>query len=199
MAPRPADGPVSARPGLSPRGEEILAAAARLFARRGFHAVSIDEIGAQVGISGPGLYRHFASKQAMLAAMLTRISHTLLIEGRRRVAESADADGALVSLVRGHVEFALANPELIVIQDRDMSSLSEADHRQVRKLQREYIEVWVGVGRRLAPHIPAPTARAAVQAVFGLLNSTPHSARIDAGSMATLLEQMSLAALAALR
>ena len=53
------------------RRAQILAAAAERFARYGFHGVSIDDIGAAVGISGPALYRHFRSKEAMLAEMLT--------------------------------------------------------------------------------------------------------------------------------
>ena len=49
------------------RREQILATAAELFAARGFHGVSVAELGAACGISGPALYKHFSSKQAMLA------------------------------------------------------------------------------------------------------------------------------------
>ncbi len=61
--------------------------AARLFAERGFHGVGVDEIGAAVGISGPGLYRHFAGKDAMLAELLVGISDSLLTSAKRRLAE----------------------------------------------------------------------------------------------------------------
>ena len=64
------------------RREQILDAAAELFARYGFHGVGIDDIGKAVGISGPALYRHFRSKDAMLAEMLTGISDRLLAGGR---------------------------------------------------------------------------------------------------------------------
>ncbi|MGH3950933.1 MAG: helix-turn-helix domain-containing protein, partial [Pseudonocardiaceae bacterium] len=57
--------------GKPSRREQILAAAAELFAQHGFHGVGIDDIGAAVGISGPALYRHFRSKDAMLGEMLT--------------------------------------------------------------------------------------------------------------------------------
>lgn len=60
------------------RREQILKEAARLFAERGFHGVGVDEIGAAVGISGPGLYRHFPGKDAMLAELLVGISEQLL-------------------------------------------------------------------------------------------------------------------------
>jgi len=66
------------------RREQILDTAARLFAERGFHGVSVVELGAACGISGPALYKHFESKDAMLAEMLVEISEELLRVGRER-------------------------------------------------------------------------------------------------------------------
>ena len=67
------------------RRDEILRAAAQLFAERGSRAVGVDDVGAAVGVTGPAIYRHFASKDAMLAEMLLRISETLLAGGTERV------------------------------------------------------------------------------------------------------------------
>jgi AcrR family transcriptional regulator len=72
------------------RRDQILSRAADLFAARGFHGASVHDVGAACGISGPALYRHFSSKDAMLAEMLVSISERLLAEGRSRVAEAAD-------------------------------------------------------------------------------------------------------------
>ncbi|MBS9746049.1 helix-turn-helix transcriptional regulator, partial [Pseudomonas aeruginosa] len=44
------------------RRDQILATAAELFAARGFHGVSVADLGAACGISGPALYKHFPSK-----------------------------------------------------------------------------------------------------------------------------------------
>ena len=66
---------------MTPRGAQILRSAAQLFAKRGFHGVSISELGAAVGISGPALYRHFASKEALLSRMLVEVSERLLAGG----------------------------------------------------------------------------------------------------------------------
>lgn len=180
------------------RREEILDEAAKLFADRGFHGVGVDDIGASVGISGPAIYRHFPSKDAMLAEMLVRISERLLAEGTSRVAAAPDPRAALDALTGWHIEFALANPALIVVQDRDLASVAEPDRRRVRRLQRRYVEVWVGVLRRLDPAQTEPSARATAHAVFGLLNSTPHSAHdLPQSEMARLLQRMSTAALLA--
>ncbi|MEW1719404.1 TetR/AcrR family transcriptional regulator [Streptomyces sp. NPDC093109] len=173
---------MSTRTPAPTRREQILRQAARLFAERGFHGVGVDEIGAAVGISGPGLYRHFPGKEAMLAELLVGISSRLLDGGRLRVREAAAAasDGAagdpaavLASLIDGHIDFALDDRPLITLHDRELDRLRESDRKLVRQFQRQYVELWVTVVRQLYPHIPEAQARGAVHAVFGLLNSTP--------------------------
>ncbi|UGY91558.1 TetR/AcrR family transcriptional regulator [Streptomyces gobiensis] len=176
-------GPGGLTPPAAPnrRREQILREAARLFAERGFHGVGVDEIGAAVGISGPGLYRHFAGKDAMLAELLVGISERLHTGGRMRLAEARAAgltpEAALDALIEGHIDFALDDRSLITLHDRELDRLRDADRRRVRQLQRQYVELWVGVVREVHPALPEQEARIAVHAVFGLLNSTPHLSR----------------------
>ena len=180
------------------RREEILTAAASLFAQRGFHGVSIDDIGAAAGMSGPGIYRHFPSKEAVLAQMLLDISERLLDEGGRRASAAADADEALDALLGWHVSFALGQPDLITVQGRELANVPEPARRQIRRLQRLYVEEWVTVLSELSPNAAQASLRAAVHAMFGLLNSTPHSAsELPAEAVAELLRTMARAALAA--
>jgi AcrR family transcriptional regulator len=178
------------------RREQILRAAAQLFAERGSRAVGVDDVGAAVGVTGPAIYRHFASKDAMLAEMLLRISERLLAGGSERVAQAGDdAAEQLRALIAFQVDFALANPALITVQDRDLGTLADADAAQVRRLQRRYVEVWVAVLARLHPGAEAAACRARAHAVFGLINSTPHSAgRLSHPAMAALLGDMAWAA-----
>jgi AcrR family transcriptional regulator len=183
-------------PGTS-RREQILAAAAELFASRGFHGASIDDLGAAVGISGPAIYRHFPSKDAMLRDMLVGISERLLAEGRLRVRQADGPAAALRALVGWHVEFALTEPALITVQERALASLAEADQQHVRRLQRRYVETWVDAIVAAVPAADEAAARAAAHAVFGLINSTPHSALLNRDAMAALLQRMALAALTA--
>ena len=83
---------------VTSRRQQILDIAAELFAARGFHGVSVAELGSACGISGPALYKHFESKDAMLAEMLVSISETLLAEGRSRVA-GAESGGPVAAPV----------------------------------------------------------------------------------------------------
>jgi AcrR family transcriptional regulator len=178
------------------RREQILQAAAQLFAERGSRAVGVDDVGAAVGVTGPAIYRHFASKDAMLAEMLLRISEHLLAGGSERVADAGDdAAAQLRALIAFHVDFALDNPALITVQDRDLGSLTDTDAAQVRRLQRRYVEVWVTVLAGMHLGDDAATSRARAHAVFGLINSTPHSAgRLGRPAMARLLADMAWAA-----
>jgi AcrR family transcriptional regulator len=175
---------------VTDRRQQILDTAAELFAERGFHGVSVHDIGSACGISGPALYKHFTGKDQLLAASLTDISETLLKEGSARVAASESPREALDALIDWHVEFALGHPALIVVQDREWTNLAPAARRDVRALQLSYIDVWVDTVQALRPDLEQATARAAVQATFGLLNSTPHSARIKPTEMRELLIEM---------
>jgi len=110
-----------------------------------------------------------------------------------------------LGLVRFHVDFALSNPDVIRVQDRDLTSLTDADHVAVRSLQRTYVELWVQVLSRLHPGADAASLRIRAHAVFGLINSTPHSARapgpdatrLSRTKVGAILEQLAGAALLA--
>jgi AcrR family transcriptional regulator len=190
----PSDSPLM-RGDKKTRRDQILAAAAELFAHRGFHGVGIDEIGAAVGISGPALYRHFRSKDAMLGEMLISISRYLLDGGTTRVDEGGSPEEVLARLVRFHVDFALSQPALITVQERNLANLSEADRKEVRALQRRYVEVWVSALRAAVPDLDDARARSAAHAVFGLMNSTPHSRHLPDDELADLLTSLALGAL----
>jgi AcrR family transcriptional regulator len=180
---------------MAGRRAQILDTAATLFAERGFHGVSVAELGAACGISGPALYKHFESKDAMLAEMLVSISEELLDVGRRRAGEADDPRGALHALIGWHIDFALHNKPLIVVQDRDWASLPDDARERVRSLQRRYVDLWADRLREVHPGLGAKDARARAHAAFGLLNSTPHSAMLPEDRMRVMLEQMALAAL----
>jgi AcrR family transcriptional regulator len=180
---------------MAGRREQILDTAARLFAERGFHGVSVVELGAACGISGPALYKHFPSKDAVLAEMLVAISEELLSVGRSRSSGTDDPAMALRALVAWHVDFALHHQPLIVVQDRDWSNLPDDARERVRTLQRRYVDLWADRLREVHADLTPKRSRAMAHAAFGLINSTPHSARLPEPEMSAMLEQMAVGAL----
>jgi AcrR family transcriptional regulator len=153
------------------RRRALLDAAARLFAERGFDRVSMEDLGSAAGVSGPAVYRHFPGKQSVLAAATLR------------------------ALITFHVAFALANADVIRVQDRDLESLASAEQHRVRTLQRNYVELWVGVLGRLDPETATAALWVKAHAAFGLINSTPHSGHSAATGQ--ILEAMAWAGLRA--
>lgn len=180
---------------MTTRRDQILATAAELFAARGFHGVSVADLGSACGISGPALYKHFPSKDAMLAEMLVSISERLLAVGEQRVAAAGGPGAALAALVDWHVDFALRHRALIVVQDRDWESLPPEAREQVRTLQRRYVDLWAAQLRRRDAGLAVEEARATAHAVFGLINSTPHSAMLPDDAMHELLADLAGGAL----
>jgi AcrR family transcriptional regulator len=178
------------------RRTELLGAAATLFADRGFAGVRLEDLGAAVGISGPAVYRHFPNKEAVLVELLVDISEYLLTGGRRVQAAEGAAAAKLSELVDFHLDFALTSPALIEIQDRDLSSLPESARKNVRRMQREYVEIWVSILRTYDPALEEPDARTTAHAAFGLMNSTPFSANRSVSRKArTVLRTMTTGAL----
>lgn len=185
----------------SDRRSQLLAAAEAQMAERGFLAVRLEDIGAAAGVSGPAIYRHFPNKEALLVELLVGISTRLLAGARSVVAQAPDPAAALDGLVDFHLDFALGEPDLIRIQDRDLANLPAAARTQVRRAQRRYVETWVTALRALDPTLAESDARVMAHAAFGLLNSTPHSIKPAPARPAELqrsrdvLKAMTLAAL----
>lgn len=174
------------------RRTQLVHAASRLFAERGFRAVSMEDLAAEAGVSGPAVYRHFASKEALLADLLIDVSRQLLDQGTQCAVDESPVD-ALASLIAFHTDFALRDRDLIRIQDHDFANLAFEDARTVSRLQRAYLEVWINVLQRIDPALAESAARTKIQAVFGLLNSTPHSAsHRDTETTRSILEAMAL-------
>ena len=84
---------------------DIVVGAAALFAERGYHAVSVQEIGERVGITGGAIYRHYPSKDAVLhAVMVDTIERWLTVARDAGTDERMDPVEADVRPARDEVD-----------------------------------------------------------------------------------------------
>jgi AcrR family transcriptional regulator len=84
----------------------ILAGARAAFEEHGYHGTTVRDIAQRAGVTVPGLYYHYESKQAMLSALLMGSMQALLDRCAVALAEVADEPrGRLAALVRCVVEF----------------------------------------------------------------------------------------------
>src|SRR6266702_1959887 len=154
------------------RKERILVAAAALGARRGFDAISMADIGAEAGIVGSGIYRHFDSKTAILVAMADRVMDRLMARAAEIIAAGLDERQSLSSLVRDHIDVALTDRDALAVYHREVRTLPEDERRRLSRSQRHYIEEWVHLLAPLRPDLADGEVRLAVHAAIGAIQST---------------------------
>ncbi|MFC5951876.1 TetR/AcrR family transcriptional regulator [Pseudonocardia lutea] len=154
------------------RRERILAAAAELASRRGFHTVGMADIGAEAGIVGSGVYRHFDSKTAILVALLDRVMARLQEGAAAVLAGPGDEREHLSALVRDHIRVAIEDRSVLAVYHREVHTLPEEDRRRLRRLQRHYLEDWVHVLAPLRRDLADGELRLAVHAAIGAIQST---------------------------
>ncbi len=177
------------------RRASLMRSSARLFAERGFAAVSTVELGEAVGMSGPALYNYFPSKESLLAELLVDASERLLRGCRSILAEGGEPADTLAKLIRFHLEFATTDPDIIRIQDRELPQLPAETNHRVRSLQRQYVQDWDGVLAAVRPDLTPRERQTRLLAGFGLLNSTPHSAVPTDSGAGGILGAMAMRAL----
>jgi AcrR family transcriptional regulator len=88
------------RPGRVPRAvrsEQLLELADQLFAERGFHAASMDELARRAGVSKPVIYDHFDSKEQLFATCVRRTGEILADRVARAVRDESDLRARLRS------------------------------------------------------------------------------------------------------
>jgi AcrR family transcriptional regulator len=154
-----------------PRDRQILDAAAALFYEKGFHGVGVDEIGKQVGISGPALYRHFAGKDEILATLFNEAMDEL-ISATASVFDDPQRD--LDRLIRHHVEFSISHRHLVNVYQREDRSLVEPWRRHFDRRMRQYASRWEATLRRCFPDASDQHIAAGTQAALGLIHSVAY-------------------------
>jgi AcrR family transcriptional regulator len=180
------------------RREAILAAALALFRQRTFHAVGIDEIGTAAGISGPGVYRHFPSKDSLLVALFDRISEQMLEGARAVAAEQGDPDETLRRLVDLHVGYASEERALLSVWYQDWRSLPAPDRQRVSRRQVEYMSEWTRALAEIRPDLSPKGAETVAYAAVNTINSVAfHDAGLPRAQLDPLLARLALAVLAA--
>jgi AcrR family transcriptional regulator len=187
--------PTQTRRRTSVRRLELIAAAARLFAARGYYSVTVDDLGEALGISGPALYRHFPSKEALLVAVFDQVIEQQRERLEEVLSEAVDPASALEAMVELHVRFAVEQRETMAVWRQEFHNLPEADSWRLRRAQRLYVEEWVHVVHELRPELDDASVRALVHGVLSLLQSPSdfHSGLPDDGII-NLLMSMAVAA-----
>ncbi|MGI6876618.1 TetR/AcrR family transcriptional regulator [Amycolatopsis sp. 3B14] len=173
------DEPVPVGVGVPSRREQILSAAAELFHRKGFHAVSMEDIGAAAGIAGPSVYRHFSSKAALLGAIARRAGDRLLLDAERVRLSSADETEALRGLIDSYVRVLTGSAELAVSFSADAVNYAEDEGPELLRIQRDYVAQWVSLLGAAQPALNPREAKITVHAALTIANDLSRTRRVN--------------------
>lgn len=152
------------------RREDVLTAALRLFERRGFHGVGIDEIGETAGISGPAVYGYYASKADILVDAYERAASRVLVGAEQALNTATSAPDALARLVRSYVEVSSENVDLLVVTGREAHALPEAERPRISRRRRSFRDLWSSVVREIRPELSEAESRMLTDGVFPLVH-----------------------------
>lgn len=157
------------------RRDLILAAALELFRERGYHGVSMDDIGEAIGITGPTIYFHYESKLDVLVAAHERASIRTWVAVQDAVSAAGSASDALDRLAVAQLGVAADHSDLIVVTSREFAVPDAVDSERLEARATEIVDLWISVVGELRPELGRTELRAVVTGVFPLMNQTAYA------------------------
>ena len=147
---------------------KVLAAALAAFVEKGYDGASIREIASRAGLSVPGLYHHYPSKQALLVGLTNVVMRDLLDRSRAAVSEAGPTpgerfDAVIESLLRFHM-FRREQAFVASRETRSMEPESRQAYIALRDEQQEMLDDIVRDGVA-AGHFRTPFPQDASRAV----------------------------------
>lgn len=159
--------------------EMLRDAAVPLFARRGYHGVRMEDIGASVGITGPSLYTYFADKMDLLVAVLTRGLEWLLFEMDDALKAASSPWHGIELILDSYVGFRLKHSELIGLLFSEPVYLP-SEQRRIQLDLSDYLGEWVRLLTMARPELSTAQAWFMTHAVLALVAA---NARGDGGQI----------------
>ncbi|CAM3730809.1 TetR/AcrR family transcriptional regulator [Smaragdicoccus niigatensis] len=144
--------------------ERLIVAAAELFNTRGYDAVGIEDIGAAVGISGPAIYHHFASKGDLLNEIIGRNDQWIGHYISRACAEGNSAEESLALLTQYFLAFVARSPAIAGTALSEARHLPDDQAKRYRRVHRAGVLRWARLIQAASPDTPEDEARVRVQA-----------------------------------
>lgn len=161
-------------PDYDDRRQAIADRAAELFARMGFHRASISDLAEACGTSKSALYHYYSSKEAILYDILHNHTRLLLETAQEIAAAPGDATARLRRLAESFMEIYVSSTAKHVVLLNEISSLPEAQRREVVALQNQVVDIFLGLLVEIRPDLAdRPELRKPVAMMFmGALNWT---------------------------
>ncbi len=181
------------------RGEQVYAAALRLFREKGYHATSMQDIAAAVGLYKGSLYHYIGGKEDLLVQVFERAMGGLLADVERIVADTSMRPSAQLRLVvQAHVEAVCDNLDALTVYLHEFRALAGetlANVRTQRERYRQLVSEIVERGVRLG-EFGAPDVDIATLGLLGMCNWVAQwyrpTGRLSAGQIGAYFADLAL-------
>jgi TetR/AcrR family transcriptional regulator, cholesterol catabolism regulator len=121
------------------RAEEVYAAALRLFTEKGYHATSMQDIAAAVGLYKGSLYHYIGRKEDLLVQVFERAMGSLLVDAERIVADTSLRPAAqLRQVITAHVAAVASNLDALTVYLHEFRALGGHSLEVVREQRERY-------------------------------------------------------------
>ncbi len=118
--------------------EDIVAAAGRMFADKGYHGTSMRDLGRELGLLGSSLYSHIDSKEDLLVEVVDEGARLFLNSSERAIAFEGGAEKKLRALIAGHVDVVLDHLDVVRTYLNEARMLDESHRTRVVSARDEY-------------------------------------------------------------
>lgn len=162
------------------RREQLIAAAASAFRRHGYAGVSIDDIGGEVGVVGPALYRYFDNKADILVAAVTRLSEWQALETLRTLEREPQRERVIDGLVDGYADLAAQFPDLVALSLTERLFLPPEVRERLQRAQSEHIAEWQRWLLVARPEVEAQRAAVLVNVARTVIDDCVRNRRLQA-------------------
>ncbi|MDA4844720.1 TetR/AcrR family transcriptional regulator [Hoeflea poritis] len=118
--------------------DKVRLAALSLFARYGYAAVSMRQIGREIGLQAGAIYNHFPTKQHLLRGLMVEHMERLLNAWDAERDDSLPPREALVAFVRFHIRYHVKCGDEVFISYMELRNLEEENFSEIEELRRRY-------------------------------------------------------------
>jgi TetR/AcrR family transcriptional regulator, cholesterol catabolism regulator len=152
------------------RLDALLAAAARVFAERSYHATSMRDLAAASGMSLAGIYYYVKGKEELLHLIQERCFTQVMEGAKAALAPESDPGERLKTFIRHHVAFFAAHMAEMKVLSHEANSLTGEGQRRVNAIKRRYVDLLEKLLKEASPEETAVDRSAAAYALFGMMN-----------------------------
>ncbi len=191
---------MNARLPAGERREQILDVAMGVFARKGYHGASMNDVAEAAGVTKPVLYQHFDSKQDLYLALIDEVGHRMITSIQKATAGATTGKAQTELGFRAYFRWVAEDHDAFLLLFATQASRDAAATAAIRKITSEAASA---IAPLIAVAIDPEKQRTIAHGLVGLAEGVSRRLveagdRFDADELGRLVANLAWAGLRAL-